>query len=66
MFRLVTIGLSTAALFMLCMMFRPDSGLAAGPATIPVATTYLRPFRRQNPEWCDSARIAIVAVESLD
>jgi hypothetical protein len=56
-FRFITIGLSTAALLLLCMMFRPQRGLTAVWAILPLAASN---FFIKSAAWVVTDNVALL------
>ena len=59
MYRLVTVGLSAALLLLLCTMFPPAQGLAAGMAILPLAASN---FFIKSASWVVTDNVALLFV----
>jgi hypothetical protein len=64
MFRLITVGISTGLLLLLCMMFPARQGLAAGAAILPLAASN---FFIKSASWVvtDNAALLLVCLSLL-
>ncbi len=59
MYRLITVGMSTALLLFLCTMFSPKEGLAAGMAILPLAASN---FFIKSASWVVTDNVALLFV----